>query len=253
MNTVKVRDVELGNGIPKICVSVIEKGTKEIIKSVLEIKELGADIIEWRADWFQDVFDREAMFLTLERMSGVLGNVPLLFTFRTGKEGGAQKIDPENYVKVNKRAIESGHIDMVDIELFTGEKEVAELVQLAKEHDVKIVMSNHDFQKTPAKEEIISRLCKMQETGADILKIAVMPQERKDLLTLLEATEEMNSKYAKQPIVTMSMGQVGVLSRMAGEVFGSAMTFGAVGKGSAPGQMAVEDLKTVLKLIHNSL
>lgn len=253
MNTVKVRDVELGVGIPKICVSVIGKGTKEIIKSVLDIKELGADIIEWRADWFQDVFDREAMFLTLERMSSVLGNVPLLFTFRTGKEGGAQKIDPENYVKVNKRAIESGYIDMVDIELFTGEAEVAELVQLAKEHDVKIVMSNHDFQKTPAKEEIISRLCKMQEAGADILKIAVMPQGKKDLLTLLDATEEMNSKYAKQPIVTMSMGQAGVLSRMSGEVFGSAMTFGAVGKASAPGQMAVEDLKTVLKLIHNSL
>lgn len=253
MNTVKVRDVEFGKGIPKVCVSVIEKGTKEIIKSVLEIKELGVDVIEWRADWFQDVFDRDAMAHILERMSGVLGNVPLLFTFRTGKEGGAQKIDPENYVKVNKRAIESGYIDMVDIELFTGEAEVAELVQAAKEHNVKIVMSNHDFQKTPAKEEIISRLCKMQDAGADLLKIAVMPQEKKDLLTLLEATEEMNAKYAKQPIVTMSMGQAGVLSRMSGEVFGSAMTFGAVGKASAPGQMAVEDLKTVLKLIHKGM
>lgn len=253
MNTVKVREVEFGSGVPKICVSVIGKGTKEIIKSVLEIRELGVDIIEWRADWYQDIFDRNEMHNTLERVRGVLGDLPLLFTFRTGKEGGAQKIDPENYVKINRRAIESGYVDMVDIELFTGEEEVTELVELAKAHDVKIIMSNHDFQKTPAKEEIISRLCKMQDAGADLLKIAVMPQEKKDLLTLLEATEEMNSKYAKQPIVTMSMGQVGVLSRMSGEVFGSAMTFGAVGKASAPGQMAVEDLKTVLKLIHNSL
>lgn len=253
MNTVKVREVEFGSGVPKICVSVIGKGTKEIIKSVLEIRELGVDIIEWRADWYQDIFDRNEMHNTLERVRGVLGDLPLLFTFRTGKEGGAQKIDPENYVKINRRAIESGYVDMVDIELFTGEEEVTELVELAKAHDVKIIMSNHDFQKTPAKEEIISRLCKMQDAGANLLKIAVMPQEKKDLLTLLEATEEMNSKYAKQPIVTMSMGQVGVLSRMSGEVFGSAMTFGAVGKASAPGQMAVEDLKTVLKLIHNSL
>lgn len=253
MNTVKVRNVELGKGIPKICVSVIEKGTKEIIKSALELKELEADIIEWRADWFQDIFDRNEMFHTLERVNGVIGEIPLLFTFRTGKEGGAQKIDPENYVKVNRRAIESGYIDMVDIELFTGEEEVKELVQLAKEHNVKVVMSNHDFQKTPSKEEIISRLCKMQEAGADVLKIAVMPQSKQDLLTLLEATEEMNSKYAEQPLVTMSMGQTGVLSRMCGEVFGSAMTFGAVGKASAPGQMAVEDLRAVLNLIHKGM
>ena len=253
MNTVKIRDVELGRGIPKICVSIIEKRTKEIIKSAIDIKELGVDIIEWRADWFQDIFDRNEMLHTLERLRGILGNVPLLFAFRTGKEGGAQKIDPEMYVKINKRAIISGYVDLVDIELFTGEDEVMELVQLAKEYGVKIVMSNHDFQKTPPKEEIISRLCKMQEIGADVPKIAVMPQSKRDVLTLLEATEEMYSLHAKQPIVTMSMSGTGVLSRLCGEVFGSAMTFGAAGKASAPGQMEVEDLKTVMKLIHKGL
>lgn len=253
MNTVKVRDVEIGAGIPKICVSVIEKRTKEIIRSANNIKELGVDVIEWRADWFQDVFDRNEMFHTLERLRGTLGNVPLLFTFRTGKEGGAQKIDPEIYVKVNRRAIKSGYIDMVDIELFTGEAEVQELVALAKEYGVKIVMSNHDFHKTPSKDEIISRLIRMQELGADIPKIAVMPQNKRDVLTLLEATEEMNSQHAFRPIVTMSMSGTGVLTRLCGEVFGSAMTFGAAGKASAPGQMEVEDLKTVLELIHKGM
>ena len=249
----KVRDVELGAGIPKICVSVIEKRTKDIVKSAASIKALGADIIEWRADWFQDVFDKNEMLHTLERIRGALGNTPLLFTFRTGKEGGACKIDPDMYVNVTRRAIKSGSIDMVDIELFTGEAEVQELVTLAKENGVKIVMSNHDFQKTPPKEEIIARLRKMQEIGADIPKIAVMPQSRRDVLTLLAATEEMTSTYADRPIVTMSMSGTGVLSRLCGEVFGSAMTFGAAGKASAPGQMEVEDLKTVLGLIHKGM
>lgn len=253
MNIVKVRDVELGAGIPKICVSVIEKRTKHIVKSAENIKELGADIIEWRADWYQDIFDKNEMMHTLERLRGTLGNVPLLFTFRTGKEGGAQKIAPESYVKVNKRAIESGFIDMVDIELFTGETEVEELVHFAKEHNVTIVMSNHDFQKTPEKEEIIGRLRLMQDIGADLPKIAVMPQSKEDVLTLLAATEEMNRKYAKRPIITMSMNGAGVISRLSGEVFGSAMTFGAVGKASAPGQMEIEDLKTVLRLIHKGM
>ena len=118
---------------------------------------------------------------------------------------------------------------------------------------MKVVASNHDFHKTPAQEEIVSRLKKMQELGADIPKIAVMPQNKKDVLTLLAATEEMATEYADRPIITMSMAGTGVISRLCGEVFGSALTFGAVGKASAPGQMGAEDLKTVLTLLNKSL
>ena len=118
---------------------------------------------------------------------------------------------------------------------------------------VKVVASNHDFDKTPDKEDIVGRLRKMQDLGADIPKIAVMPQSKLDVLTLLSATEEMNRLYADRPIITMSMAGTGVISRLCGEVFGSALTFGAAGKASAPGQMGVNDLNTVLNLLHKSL
>ena len=93
----------------------------------------------------------------------------------------------------------------------------------------------------------------MQELGADIPKIAVMPTCRRDVLTLLCATEEMYTEHADRPIITMSMSGTGEISRLCGEVFGSALTFGAVGKVSAPGQMGIEDLTTVLGLLHKSL
>ena len=112
-------------------------------------------------------------------------------------------------------------------------------------------MSNHDFFKTPSKEEIISRLCTMQEKGADIPKIAVMPQSKRDVLTLLSATNEMAEEH--RPIITLSMAATGIISRLAGEVFGSCLTFGAAKKASAPGQMGVNDLKTVLETLHKSL
>ena len=80
-----------------------------------------------------------------------------------------------------------------------------------------------------------------------------MPQSKKDVLTLLSATEEMASEYADRPIITMSMAGTGLISRLCGEVFGSALTFGAVGKASAPGQMNAEDLNKILTLIHKSL
>lgn len=99
----------------------------------------------------------------------------------------------------------------------------------------------------------VGRLRKMQELGADLPKIAVMPQNKRDVLTLLLATEEMTRKYADRPIITMSMAGTGVISRLCGEVFGSALTFGAAKKASAPGQMGVNELETVLRLLHRSL
>ena len=109
------------------------------------------------------------------------------------------------------------------------------------------------FFKTPAKADIIYRLRKMQDMNADIPKIAVMPQNKKDVLTLLAATEEMTTNYADRPIITMSMAGTGVISRLCGEVFGSSMTFGAAKKASAPGQMGVNDLSTVLDLLHKAM
>jgi len=80
-----------------------------------------------------------------------------------------------------------------------------------------------------------------------------MPESAEDVLTLLSATNEMFKKYADRPIVTMSMGPLGVISRMSGEIFGSSMTFGAVGQVSAPGQIPVEQLATALDILHQSL
>jgi 3-dehydroquinate dehydratase-1 len=93
----------------------------------------------------------------------------------------------------------------------------------------------------------------MQDLGADIPKIAVMPKCKLDVLELLEATVIMSEKYADRPIITMSMSGTGVITRLAGEVFGSALTFGAAKKASAPGQIGVEDLYSALQLLHSSM
>ena len=115
------------------------------------------------------------------------------------------------------------------------------------------IVSSHDFKKTPDKETIVSKLQKMQILGADIPKIAVMPNSKQDVLTLLSATEEMATNYADRPIITMSMDKTGVISRLCGEVFGSSVTFGSVQKASAPGQINVSDLSTILNIIHKSI
>ena len=142
---------------------------------------------------------------------------------------------------------------MVDVEVFIGTDIVKEIIAVAHNAGVKVIGSNHDFNKTPDKDEIVERLRKMQDLGVDIPKIAVMPKDMKDVITLLAATEEMHREFAYRPIVTVSMSEAGVLSRICGEAFGSAITFGAAKNVSAPGQMGVNDLSTAIKLLHEYL
>ena len=253
MNTVKVRDIEIGAGAPKIIVPIVGKTKDEIITEAKTFDSIPVDVVEWRADWFEGVFDFAQVKDVLTDLREVLGNTPILMTFRTSKEGGEKAIDDKAYAELNLNAAKSGLVDLIDVEIFTGDAVVREIIDGAHAAGVKVVASNHDFHKTPAKSYIIYRLRKMHDMGADIPKIAVMPQNKRDVLTLLAATEEMVTDYADRPVITMSMAGTGVISRLCGEVFGSSMTFGAAGKASAPGQMGVNDLNTVLGLLHNAL
>ena len=250
---VEVRGVKIGEGVPKICVPIVGKTKEEILAAAKSFADVKMDVVEWRVDWYEDIFDFTKTEATMQALREVLGEMPILFTFRTSKEGGEKAIETEAYVELNQNAAKTGLVDLVDVEAFTGDDVVKAVVETAHANGVKVIASNHDFHKTPAKEEIVSRLRKMQELGADIPKIAVMPQNKKDVLTLLAATEEMVNNYADRPIITMSMAATGVISRVCGEVFGSALTFGAVGKASAPGQMGAGELKEMLTTLHASL
>jgi 3-dehydroquinate dehydratase-1 len=94
---------------------------------------------------------------------------------------------------------------------------------------------------------------RMAESDADIVKLAVMPQSREDVLSLLAETGSFHETYPDQPLITMSMGALGVVSRIAGETFGSCVTFGAGNQASAPGQMPMDELEKILNAIHTSM
>ena len=250
MQTVQIKNVTLGEGAPKIIVSLMAKDIAAVKSEALAYRSADFDILEWRGDHFTAIADTAAALDALRELRAVFPDKPILFTFRSKKEGGEQEIAPEAYIALNIALAESGLVDAIDLELFTGDALVSQAIARAHAKGVKVIMSNHDFHKTPAKEEIVKRLTKMQELGADVPKIALMPESKADVLTVLAATLEVSEKSADRPIITMSMSKTGVISRLAGEVFGSAATFGAVQKASAPGQISVTDLRTVLSIIH---
>lgn len=253
MNTVKVRNMVIGEGMPKICAPIVGRTREEILLQARELRETGPDLAEWRADWFEGIEEKEQLSKILELLREELGDMPLLVTFRTKQEGGKKEISAEDYEGFLEWVLDSKRADLVDVELFMGEELLKRVVLKAHEKEVKVVASNHDFERTPNVGEMVERLCKMQKAGADLLKMAVMPRDPGDVLTLLAATWQMKECYATQPVITMAMGGTGVISRLAGEIFGSALTFGAAGRASAPGQVEVEALKKALRLLHENL
>lgn len=253
MRPVVVKNIPIGEGRPKICIPIVGKTPDEILDGARQILSLPADVVEWRADHYEDVSETDRLLKTARTLRETLGEKPILFTFRTSNEGGERPIDAARYEELLKIMAHSGLIDLIDVEIFMGDDTVRRIIADAHAHDIPIIASNHDFEKTPPKDEIIRRLCKMQDLGADILKIALMPRSRQDVLTLLAATLEMSEHHTDRPLITMAMAGMGVVSRLAGECFGSALTFGAASKASAPGQIGAEELSYVLDVIHANL
>lgn len=252
IKTVKVRNVELGAGVPKTIVPIVAKTREAILDKAAEITKLPADLVEWRADFYQDVLNTPELLKTLKELRKVLGNIPILFTIRTKPEGGEISPSVEDYTKANLAVAQSGDADLVDVEMILSPEDEKKNFDGIHKAGCLVVGSKHDFKATPSKDEMVAILKREQEAGADIPKIAVMPQNTSDVLALLSASVEMHEKIADRPILTISMGPKGMISRVACELSGSCMTFGAAGQVSAPGQIQLKELKDVLTLVHTA-
>lgn len=250
MSTVTVKNVTIGEGIPKICVPIVANTKKGILADALDITKSRVDIVEWRVDWFESALDIEKVKDVLEELSSILNQIPLLFTLRTAKEGGEIDLNAETYLEINQAVVATGWVDLIDVEVLAWDSIAKKIIESAHAAGVKVIGSNHQFDRTPSQEDMVNRMRSAQDLGADICKIAVMPQDEIDVIKLLEATVIMRQKYAEKPIVTMSMAKTGVVSRITGEIFGSALTFGTVKKASAPGQIDTETLYHILQDIH---
>lgn len=246
MKVIQIKGMRLGEGNTKICIPLVSSQLEQLKQEAKKAAQATPDLVEWRVDFFDQVDEIQAVERTLECIVNILDPIPLLFTFRTKSEGGQREITEDYYQQLNQMAIKKA--DIIDVELLMGDTTVLELCNYAHRFSKHVIVSNHDFEKTPPKHEILNRLRKMYQLGADIPKIAVMPQTQQDVLTLLYASQQMY-QACDCPIITMSMGHLGMLSRIAGNLSGSALTFGAIDEVSAPGQIAVQELKMILNVL----
>jgi 3-dehydroquinate dehydratase-1 len=242
---INLRNKIIGGPKPQVCVPLVGNTKEQLIMEAKEILTFKPDLVEWRVDYFKDVEEIEKVKGLLKQLRNILKDYPIIFTCRTKIEGGYKKIDDEIRLNLTKEIIKTKQVEIVDIELIYGEETIKEIIDIAKENGIYIIISSHDFEATPSKETIVERLLKAEVLGADISKIAVMPNTMRDVLTLLEATLEAYEK-AQVPIVTMSMSNKGIVSRTTGSLFGSAITFASGKSSSAPGQIPISELRMII-------
>ena len=252
MNSVVIKNLVLGQGIPKICVPLTSSDRISLLSQANLLASQPADLAEWRADLFSSILEEGCLENVLPELRNTLPYIPLLFTFRTAKEGEAWKL-PQTSMRIwPKRPSSPASSTSSTWNCFWGRSShpfnPAGPPKWSKNYPVQSRFFCH-----PLSGRSVSRLRSMETLGADLAKIAVMPQSPEDVLTLLSATCQAHQQLSC-PIISMSMGGTGLVSRLSGEIFGSCMTFGSVGEASpAPGQIPARTLKEILTLTRSHL
>ncbi|WP_129338935.1 type I 3-dehydroquinate dehydratase [Cellulomonas endophytica] len=242
----------LGTGTPKVVVPLVAATPGALLAAAADVRAAAPDLVEWRLDALAGGPEPGVVATLGPQLVAALGGLPLLVTVRTDAEGGPRPVSGEAYVAAYAAGLGAGVADLVDVQLLTTGDAGAAVVAAARAAGVPVVGSSHDFAGTPAVDALVGTLLALERRGADVLKVAVMPRSPADVLTLLRATWEAGAR-TDRPLLTVSMAADGVVSRLAGGVFGSCATFGTVGAGSAPGQVPVADLRAALALVHGGL
>lgn len=250
---IELRGRPAGSGrFPAICAPLVGRTRERLLSEAAAVAAKRPDILEWRVDFFEGIAETAEVVGVLARIKQAAGGIPILFTRRSSREGGEPIALSEGQVIALYRAVcATGDVDIVDFEMGNHPTDVLEVREVSRARDIKLILSFHDFHRTPPLEALQQRFAQAATLGADIAKVAVMPQGMDDVLTLLSATLR-SSEDLEIPLVSMSMGRFGAITRMCGWAFGSAMTFAIGEAGSAPGQMAIEDVDAAVALLRKA-
>ncbi|HXP97308.1 MAG TPA: type I 3-dehydroquinate dehydratase [Telmatospirillum sp.] len=251
---IQIQGKPLGGGaLPIIITPLVGRTTAAILDEVAAIVPKRPDLLEWRIDFFADIGDVKAVVDTAQAIRQAAGGIPVLLTRRNATEGGEPiAIAEPAVVAMYAAACQARCVELIDYELSNAPADLQRLREVSTANGITMIMSYHNFQMTPDAATLDAKFAAAERLGADVAKIAVMPKTEQDVLALLAATDRAR-RTISLPLISMSMGGIGSLSRIMGWVYGSAATF-AVGKSSsAPGQIAIEDLRSTLAIVRKAV
>ncbi len=207
-------------------VGVIGSKRANIVSLAKMVKEKGADLLEIRFDKVKGGGDDILLVKEIKKVVGL----PVIATKRPKYPGEDRKIFFKSIIPF---------IDYIDLE---EEEEVGEIIEYAKKMKKSVIISYHNYKKTPSIKTLKEFSISMEKKGADIIKIATFVNCPDDILKLLNLT-----KNCKKPIITIGMGKLGTITRVIAPMFGSIFTYCFVNRPYAPGQVSISFLKKETK------
>jgi 3-dehydroquinate dehydratase-1 len=249
---IDARGRKLGGETPLICTPLVGRSRERVLAEAASVVTKKPDIIEWRVDFFEAIGETAAVLEGARSLRAAVGELPIIFTRRSIKEGGEPiAIDDDDVVRLYDAVGASGLVDFIDFEMSNDAEHVHRVRQAARAHGTRLILSYHNFGYTPGRDFLVQRFLEAERLGADVAKVAVMPRDRMDVLTLLAATTEADAK-GRIPLISMAMGPLGSVTRMIGGLFGSSLSFAVGEAASAPGQIPIADLSAVYDIIRRA-
>jgi 3-dehydroquinate dehydratase-1 len=254
MKPIRIRgEAAAGGRLPLICAPLVAHDRESLLAEAAAAVAAHADIVEWRVDFFRGIGDTAAVLDAGRALRRTLSGLPLLFTRRSAAEGGQRvSISEEAVVHLYREVCAAGLADLVDYEMSNGAAQMKAVREASRRHAIGLVCSYHNFDGTPPPAALDAEFRRAQALDGDVAKVSVMARSRGDVLALLAATLQA-SKDIELPLIAVSMGPHGALSRMLGFAFGSALTFGVAAASSAPGQMPIGELRAAIEVARKAL
>jgi 3-dehydroquinate dehydratase I len=237
---------------PLICAPLVARARAEIFPEFDSIVAKRPDLIEWRADFYSGIDDLPHVCDVCRRLAEAAGDMPLIFTIRSTREGGQTvSLSDAQVADLCVAVCATGSMGLIDFEIGAPRAHLERVRAAARSSGTQLILSYHNFSETPAAEMLYAKFAEARQLGCDVAKVAVMPRDVADVLTLLSATLQAH-RTLEIPLISMAMGAFGVLTRVAGWMFGSSVTFAVGQASSAPGQVPIEDLSRMLDILRGT-
>jgi 3-dehydroquinate dehydratase type I len=218
-----------------ICVPVAVENSEILLEKVKSAMRSTPDLIEIRVDYLKDM---NVDFSDIVSKT----SVPLILTVRKKDEGGFSKLGEKKRIAILEKCIEAKP-RFVDLELNMSSSNLGRLQELAKQNSVGVILSFHSFKNTPKKEILVQKIHEAALKGADLVKLVTFAKDITDNLVILSLPKEAHNLGIN--IISFCMGERGIISRVLCPLFGSYLTYAALERSTAPGQIDLEVMRKI--------
>ncbi len=248
MKSVQVRNMVLNADDIKVCNALMGSTKDAIVKEAKILLALDVDMLEWRADCFREVLNLDKLKGTLTDLRHAAKNRPLVFSIRNQQSGAEKDFTDEERYQVCKLAIESGCIDVIEVEATFSDEYLKELLLCAQEKKIKTIVAFYNYENMPNTDEIVRNVRVCEKYQPDIIKLAIITNTKKDVFELMSAIITLDEAGDETPRVVVAMGDKGIISRIMPSYFDSIWTYASGITTCMPGQVNLSDLKKILLL-----